>query len=79
MATKLSRPVTRAVVDRRGAPLVVTLETHGVRFREPRRRTSYLLPYGVGFVEAARLFADAERRRKAAEKKAKRAARGGGR
>jgi hypothetical protein len=79
MPTSLSRPVTRAVVDRRGAPLVVTLEREGVRFREPRRRTSYLLPYGVGFVEAVELYVAAEKRRKLAERKARRAARAGAR
>ena len=73
----LTKSVKRKVSTARGQPLVVAMTPEGIWLREPRRRTAYLLPYGVAFVTAARLFADSERRRKAAERKAKRAAKRG--
>jgi hypothetical protein len=73
MPTPLSRPVTRRVVTVRMEPLNVTLTAAGIEFREPRRRKGFLLPYGVAFLEAVQRHVDAERRAKAAAKKAKRA------
>jgi hypothetical protein len=70
--TDLTRPVTRKVVTGRGEPLVVTLTPEGLVIREPRRRSGFLLPYGVGFQLAVRLHVDAEKRAKAAARKAKR-------
>lgn len=74
--TTLSKPVRRKVSTLRGEQPVVTLLPEGIQIREPRRRTAYLLPYGVAFVYAARLHVDAERRQKSAARKAKRSAAG---
>lgn len=54
MATKLTKPVTRAVVTLTGTPLIVTLTEHGVMIREPRQRTTTapMLPYGVVWMQA---------------------------
>ena len=71
--TALTRNIKRKINTVRGEPLVVVLSPEGIWLREPRRRVAYLLPYGVAFVQAATLFANAERRRKAAERKARRA------
>lgn len=74
--TRLTKPVRREVaaeVQRRPTALVVTLTAAGVEFREKGRRTAYLLPYGVGYLKAAGMAADAIRR----ERKANRARRGG--
>lgn len=73
--TNLDRPVRRKVSTVRGEPLVVALTAEGIWLREPRRRTAYLLPYGAAFQRAVTLHVDAERRNKAATRKAKRAAR----
>ncbi len=70
--TDLTRPVRRKVTSQRGQPLVVALTPEGIWLREPRRRTAYLLPYGVAFMQAVRLHVEAERRAKAAARKAKR-------
>lgn len=59
----------------RSRPLIVTLAADGIQLREKGRRTSYLMPYGHAYVSAARLFADAERRRKKEERKLRRAGR----
>lgn len=72
--TDLTRPVRRKVVTHRLEQLVVELTAEGIYLREPRRRTKFLLPYGVAFQQAARLFVEAERRAKAAARKARRAA-----
>ena len=70
--TALTRTVKRKVSTTRGEPLVVALTPEGIWLREPRRRTAYLLPYGVGFLQAVRLHVDAERRAKVAARKARR-------
>lgn len=59
----------------RMAPLIVKMTPEGIYFREKGRRTKYLLPYGTGWIVAARLYAEAERQRKKEERKARRAAR----
>lgn len=69
-----SRPVRRAVTTARGEPLVLAVTPEGLWLREPRRRTAYLLPYGVAFQTAVRLEVDRQRREKAAARKAKQAA-----
>lgn len=69
--TDLTRPVRRKVVSQRGQPIVVALTPEGIWLREPRRRTAYLLPYGVAFQYAVRLHVEAERRAKVAARKAK--------
>lgn len=71
--TNLTRNVKRKVTTTSHTPLVVTLAPEGIWLREPRRRVAYLMPYGQAFVDAVRLHVAAERRRKAAEKKARRA------
>lgn len=73
--TTLNRPVRRKVSTTRGEPLVVALTAEGIWLREPRRRTAYLLPYGAAFQRAVHLKVDADRREKAAAKKARRARR----
>lgn len=60
MTTRLSRPVRRAVVGAKGEPYVVTLSARGVEIRLPRRRYAYLVPYGNLMLYGARLFADAQ-------------------
>lgn len=70
--TTLSRPVRRKVTTLRGEELVVVLLPEGIQLREPRRRTAYLLPYGMAFVRAVQLQVDADRRAKAAARKARR-------
>lgn len=76
MATRLTRPVTRVIADvpRRG-PVVVTLALEGIVFRYPRKRTTYLLPYGVGMLRAEYLAAAALSAEKNAKKKARKIAR----
>jgi hypothetical protein len=71
--TDLTRPVVRKVTTLRGESLVVTLTPEGLLLREPRRRSGFLLPYGVAFMQAVRIQVDAERREKAAKRKTKRA------
>lgn len=75
MTTKLTRPVRRAVVTELRTPLVVALDSDGIWIREPRRRIAYHLPYGVAYLQAARLYVAAEQRRKAAERKARKGTR----
>lgn len=73
--TDLTRPVTRKVVTLRGETLVVTLTPEGLLLREPRRRSGFLLPYGVAFMQAVRMQVEAERRAKAAAKRERQKAR----
>lgn len=73
--TTLSLPVRRKVTTLRGEELVVVLTPEGIQLRQPRRRTAFLLPYGVAFLEAVWIRVDADRRAKAAARKAKKAAR----
>lgn len=70
-------PVRREVRTARGDALVVTLAPEGMWIREKGRRTAYLMPYGVAYQRAAIMAADADRRAKAAARKARRAAKGG--
>lgn len=71
MATRISKPVRRVVPTLRHGDLVVTIAEEGIYFREPRRRTSFLLPHGAAFQQAVNLHIARER----AEKKAARASR----
>lgn len=59
--TELSRTVRRKVRTARGETLVIALAPEGIWLREPRRRSAFLLPYGVAYVAAARLSVDAKR------------------
>ena len=70
--TRLTRPVTREVATLSGSSLIVTLSPEGVVFREKRRRTRFLLPYGVAFLEAVERHIQAERRAKRTERRARR-------
>lgn len=72
--TDLTKTVRRKVQSARGQPLVVALTPEGIWLREPRRRTAYLMPYGVAFQQAVRMQVDADRRAKLAARKAKRGA-----
>jgi hypothetical protein len=68
--TVLSKPVTREVpACIRGVPLIVTLTPDGVSFREKRRRTAFLLPYGVAFIEAVEREVQRRRREKKAARR----------
>lgn len=78
MATLVTKSkVTREVppLSARSRPYIVTLVPEGIQLREKGRRTAYLMPYGHAYVGAARLHADAERRRKALERKLRRGGR----
>lgn len=75
MPTPLSRDVTRKVCSASFGDLVVTLSREGIYFREPRRRTKFLLPYGNAFQRAAFLYAENEKRQRRELAKAKRQAR----
>jgi hypothetical protein len=70
--TELTRPIKRKVRTVRDQPLVVTLMPEGIVLREPRRRKGFLLPYGMAFAQAARLFVEAERAKKRPRRKVKR-------
>lgn len=72
--TDLTRPVVRKVTTLRGETLVVSLTPEGLLLREPRRRSGFLMPYGVAFQQAVRMHLEADRRAKAAAKKARRRA-----
>lgn len=72
--TDLTRPVKRKVVTSRLQPLVVALTPEGIWLREPRRRTAYLMPYGIAFQQAVRMHVESERRAKKAARAAKRGA-----
>ena len=67
--------VQREVRTQRGQALVVRMSPEGLWIREKGRRTAYLMPYGVAYLRAALMAADADRRAKAAARKAKREAR----
>ena len=63
--TTLTRPVTREVpATVRGVPLIVTLTPTGIVFREKRRRTAFLLPYGAAFMDAVEREVQRRRREK---------------
>lgn len=66
------RAVRRRVLTARGSALVVQLSPEGIYLREAGKRTKFLLPYGVAFVQAARIHVDNERRAKAAARKTRR-------
>ena len=72
--TDLTRPVVRKVTTLRGETLVVALTPEGLLLREPRRRSGFLMPYGVAFQQAVRMHLEADRLAKAAAKKARRRA-----
>lgn len=67
MATPLTKPITRTVVDEQGNPLLVTITAEGILFRRPRKREQWLLPFTAGETRAqmlaARLAAPAPPRR----------------
>jgi len=60
--TDLTRPVVRKVTTLRGETLVVALTPEGLLLREPRRRSGFLMPYGVAFQQAVRMHLEADRR-----------------
>lgn len=71
--TTLTRPVRRKISTARGEPLMVELSPEGIYFREPRRRKSFLLPYGDAFMRAVRIQVEAELKEKKLERKLRRA------
>jgi hypothetical protein len=73
MATHVERSqVQREVRTAHGTALIIRLTPEGIWFREKGRRTAFLLPYGVGYTRSAMLAADADKRARAAARKAKR-------
>lgn len=52
--TKLTKPVSREIETLNGTRLVVTLSPEGILLREKGRRavSTFLLPYGVAYVDA---------------------------
>ena len=50
-----TRVLARTVTTVHGTTLVLTLTPEGLAFREPRRRTTFTLPYGVAFQQAVAL------------------------
>jgi hypothetical protein len=70
MPTRLTKPVTR-VIEIDGKPMNVTLSPLGISFREYKRRTTFLLPYGSAWLRAVTLFVDAQRREKGKTRKLK--------
>ena len=64
MATRISKPVRRIVSTLHHGDLVVTLAEEGVYYREPRRRTAFLLPHGVAFQRAVDIHLQRERAEK---------------
>lgn len=65
----LNRPVRRRVRTHTGAPLVVTLAPEGLYVRQAGKRTTYLLPYGVAFVQAVERDVARRREMKAATRR----------
>lgn len=59
IATAKTRTI-RKVRTTRGEPLVVQLVPEGIYFREPGRRTRYLIPFGVAFLKAVQLSVPAK-------------------
>ena len=74
MTTRLTKPVKRVVPSRTHGALVLTLTVEGVMVREQGRRLTYgPIPYGKLLQDGARMYIEAEKRRKAELKKARRA------
>ncbi len=71
MTTFLHKPVAREIAASRHGPMIVTIATEGIYYREKGRRKAFLLPHGVAFLRAVDLHIARER----AEKKAARIAR----
>ena len=67
-----SRPVRREVRTARGLAVIVEIGPHGLTLREKRRRTSYLLPFGVAYQRAVALAVEAARAERKAMRRAKR-------
>lgn len=65
MPRDLTRSTEYRVRTVRGEAVVVALTPEGIRLREPGRRTTYLLPYGVAFQRAVALAVPATRPRRA--------------
>lgn len=66
MTIALNKPVSRAVALHPGEVVIVTLSRTGILFRLKGTRTTYTLPYELGYQRAASPAADvlrAERRR----------------
>lgn len=71
--TTLTRAVRRKVQTVRGEELVIVLATDGIHIRYPRKRTTFLLPYGAALVHAVELHVAKEKRDKAAARKQRKA------
>lgn len=69
------RTVRRKVRTVRGDALVVALDWEGITIRVARRRQKFLLPYGSALIHAVELHVAALKRRKALERKARKAQR----
>jgi hypothetical protein len=68
------KPVRRRVISGRGAHLVATMAPEGIYMREHKRRTAYLVPWGLVYLQGAKLEAARRAAEKLAERKARKAA-----
>lgn len=60
---EVTKELRRKVRTSSGELLVLIVAPEGIYFRQPRRRTRLLLPYGIAFVRAAMLSAPAPKRK----------------
>jgi hypothetical protein len=72
----LTKTIRRKVVTLRGEMLMLELAPEGIRLRQPRRRTAFVLPYETAFLKAIRLQVDADNRNKKPRKLARTLRRG---
>lgn len=75
MTTVEQSRVKREVGSRHFGRLIVTLAPEGAWLREKGRRTAYLASYGAIYQRAVSEAAQADAKRRKAERKARRAAR----
>jgi hypothetical protein len=71
-----TKPVHRKVLAARGTALVCSLTPEGIVYREPRKRTRFLIPHGVAYIAAVRLHVAAVKAERKARRMLKRAERG---
>ncbi len=57
--TDLTKPVVRRVTATDGTVLIVSIGREGIYFREPRRRTAFLLPYPTAVRVAGKMAGEA--------------------
>ena len=70
--TRLTKPVTRVVEVPGHGTMNVTLTADGITFRQFKKRSALMLPYGAAIVRAAYLKADEIRAEKKKRRKVRR-------